>query len=106
MIPRAIIVSALLMAISIPMILQKVPRNRFFGFRTRYTLSTDEVWYRANRIAGIALFLAGLFWLMAAHLVPVIIHDHDLAPKLVAVLGVAGLLVAVGASAWLVYRRP
>ena len=43
---------------SIPMILKLVPPNRAYGFRTRATLSDRELWYRANRFAGCALFLA------------------------------------------------
>jgi SdpI/YhfL family protein len=42
-------VPLLIIVLSIPMILRKVPRNSLYGFRTAYTLSSDEVWYRANK---------------------------------------------------------
>ena len=44
--------------VSIPLILKVVPRNSFYGFRTPSTLASDEVWFRANRFAGWALFIA------------------------------------------------
>ena len=34
------------------MILSKVPPNSAYGFRTAKTLSSQEVWYPANRAAG------------------------------------------------------
>ena len=34
------------------MILDKVPPNGVYGFRTPKTLSSPEVWYPANRAAG------------------------------------------------------
>jgi hypothetical protein len=43
-----LIVPGLIIAVAIPLIIGKVPRNRFYGFRTRYSLSSDEVWYRAK----------------------------------------------------------
>ena len=45
---------------SIPLILKVVPRNSFYGFRTPSTLSSDEIWFRANHFAGWALFLAAI----------------------------------------------
>jgi uncharacterized membrane protein len=42
---------------SVPLMLNLVPRNNFYGFRTQKTLANDEVWFRANRFAGCALFL-------------------------------------------------
>jgi uncharacterized membrane protein len=35
-----------------------VPPNRLYGFRTRQTLSNRELWFRVNRFAGSALFIA------------------------------------------------
>ncbi|MDF1752604.1 MAG: SdpI family protein [Verrucomicrobiales bacterium] len=37
-------------------------RNQLYGFRTRKTLSSDEIWYPANQYAGKAL----LWWSGAA----------------------------------------
>jgi hypothetical protein len=58
-------------AVSVPMILGRVPPNCIYGFRTRRTLSNPDIWYPANRFAGCALLLAaglslGLVWLLPA----------------------------------------
>ena len=59
----------LVAGLSVPLILRRVPRNVFYGFRTRKTLASDAVWYPANVFAGQALALAsvaaaGLVWLL------------------------------------------
>jgi hypothetical protein len=38
-----LLVPLVIILLSIPMILGKVPRNSVYGFRTAYTLSSDEV---------------------------------------------------------------
>ena len=38
--------------------LKVVPPNRAYGFRTQQTLADRELWFRANRFAGCALFIA------------------------------------------------
>ena len=38
--------------------LNAVPPNGFYGFRTQQTLADRELWFRANRFAGCALFIA------------------------------------------------
>jgi uncharacterized membrane protein len=40
--------------------LNVVPPNRVYGFRTRQTLSNPKLWFRANRFAGWALFIAAV----------------------------------------------
>jgi uncharacterized membrane protein len=49
-----------LIAISLPMMYDKVPPNGFYGFRTPRTMSDPNLWYPANRVAGRNLALAGL----------------------------------------------
>lgn len=49
-----------LIAISLPMMYDKVPPNGFYGFRTPRTMSDPNPWYPANRVAGRNLALAGL----------------------------------------------
>lgn len=55
-----ILVHALIIALSIPLILKMIRRNRFYGFRVPKTLASDEVWYPANVMAGKALCLCSL----------------------------------------------
>ena len=49
----------LVILICVPMILERVPPNNWYGFRTPRTLSDPNVWYPANRIAGQYLAVAG-----------------------------------------------
>lgn len=63
---------AVLIVATIPMILGIVPRNPLYGFRTQYTMSSDEVWYPANRIAGVAILVSGLVWAGLAIVLPII----------------------------------
>lgn len=49
---------AIIAAVSIPLMLKVVPPNNFYGFRTRQTLANRELWFRANRFAGWAMFVA------------------------------------------------
>ena len=53
-----LIATFVIAVVSIPMILKLVPRNPYYGFRTPATLSSDELWYPANRFAGWALLIA------------------------------------------------
>jgi hypothetical protein len=53
LVPCAIIAVA-----SVPLMLKLVPPNRANGFSTRRTLADPGLWYRANRFAGFALFIA------------------------------------------------
>jgi uncharacterized membrane protein len=53
LVPCAIIAVA-----SVPLVFNWVPPNRFYGVRTRRTLSNRELWFRANRFAGRALLIA------------------------------------------------
>lgn len=49
----------LLAGVSLPLVAGRVKRNGVYGFRTPKTLSSDDVWYAANRYAGRQLFGAG-----------------------------------------------
>jgi len=61
------VASLVLMAIAIPLLLQKVKPNRWYGVRTARTLNDDGLWYRANRLYGIAMLTAGgAFFLLSA----------------------------------------
>ena len=47
-----IFVPLLALALAVPLILEKVPPNNTYGFRTSKTRSAPEIWYPANRVAG------------------------------------------------------
>ena len=59
----------LMAASALPMVLGKVPPNPIYGFRTPKTLSSPEVWYVANRIAG---------WFMIAGAALALCHNFAL----------------------------
>src|SRR5262249_24487522 len=46
--------------LSIPLIRNRVPPNRYYGFRTPKTLSDAKIWYEVNHISGKDMFLAGV----------------------------------------------
>jgi uncharacterized membrane protein len=47
-------------AIGLPMALQMVPPNVFYGIRTSETLASEQVWYAANYWAGVVAIILGL----------------------------------------------
>lgn len=49
----------ILIGVSIPLVLKKIPPNQWYGFRVPKTFSSDHIWYEANRVAGIDFCLAG-----------------------------------------------
>ena len=67
----------LMVVLAIPMILQRVRPNVWYGFRTAKTLSDESIWYPANRYAGKALLYAGV------------------------VIAVASLVLYLGAKVWI-----
>ena len=44
--------SLFFISISIPLIYKKIPRNKYYGFRTRRALSDDTIWYDVNAYFG------------------------------------------------------
>lgn len=65
--------SAIIGALSVPLILRKVPPNTFYGFRIPLTLSKPEIWYPVNAFAGWALLIAAassaiFVWIAPPHI--------------------------------------
>jgi len=52
-------VGLLFVALSIPLIQERVPPNSTYGFRTAKSLSDPNIWYAINRISGRDLLVAG-----------------------------------------------
>jgi hypothetical protein len=50
----------------IPLMLQRVPPNPWYGFRVQATLENPAVWYPANRYLGKCLLAFGLFVMVTA----------------------------------------
>ena len=87
------------------LILEKVSRNHLYGFRTAYTMSSDEVWYRANKIYGIALLVAGVAWLALGLILSHVMASPRTAQRALVWFGTASILLAVAVSSWLTYRK-
>lgn len=49
-----------MVSLAVPMLMRWVRPNAIYGFRTAKTLSSESVWYAANRFAGASLVGAGL----------------------------------------------
>ena len=58
--------NALFALVSLPLVLRKVPRNGFYGYRTRATLGSDFVWYEANAYFGWRFLIASAATCIAA----------------------------------------
>ena len=86
---------AIIAVASVPLMLKLVPPNGVYGFRTRRTLADSDVWYRANRFAGCALFIASAISAAIFAARPELASGKELA-------GLAALLlplaIALGAS--------
>jgi len=50
----------LLIVLSIPLLLGKVPPNWFYGVRTKKTLSSKDIWYKANKYSARDLIKLGV----------------------------------------------
>jgi hypothetical protein len=56
----------LLSALSIPLILRRIPPNGLYGFRVKATLENPDLWYAVNAYSGWRLLAAGLSAVVAA----------------------------------------
>jgi uncharacterized membrane protein len=68
----------LLIALSVPLLYNKIPPNSIYGFRLPQTIQDPHVWYAANRYSARWLFIAGVCIVVAAvllYLVPGITVD-------------------------------
>ncbi len=93
--------SALLMAVSVPLLLGRVERNNTYGVRTAETLGNEHVWKRGNIFGGRLLFLTGLVQLVAVialYCVP-FLHGNIIAYNVACGVFIVASLLA--ASAWI-----
>jgi len=63
--------SLLLVLIAVPLALRLVPRNVIYGFRTRTTRASEEIWFSANAYFGrrlIVLSLCGILFNLGTYL--------------------------------------
>ncbi len=93
----------LIVGFSVPMILRRVKRNPWYGFRTPKTLADERVWYAANAYSGRLLLMLGALWAVGAvvlRYVPGIGTDLTGYSVACGVTLIVGLLAVVGLSLW------
>lgn len=61
-----IITGVVFIALSVPLILRKIPPNSWYGFRTHQTLSNDNIWYSVNHMAGMDFMIVGFIIIIVA----------------------------------------
>ena len=59
------IMGLLFAGLSIPLLLNKIPPNGWYGFRTRLTLSDPRIWYPVNAWGARRLLWIGVVTLLA-----------------------------------------
>jgi hypothetical protein len=94
----------LLMALSVPMILRKIPPNGLYGFRVKRTMENPDIWYPVNAYSGKWLLAIGLVMVLAStglYLIPGISLDV----YSYAVLGVWVVVFTIGMVASVRYMN-
>ena len=93
-------VSALFVALALPLALRRIPRNAVYGYRTRATMADDETWYDANAWFGwslVASSVGGAFVAWAIHLARPFSPETFL-PVSVALLAAPALVAAIATA--------
>ena len=61
-----VIFGALLAGLAVPLLLDKVPPNGWYGFRVPSTLYNPDLWYKVNRYMARWLLAAGIVTMVGA----------------------------------------
>ena len=61
-----LVLGSLCCVLSIPLLMQKIPPNLFYGLRTPRTLSDKNLWYKTNRWVGLVLSISSLIAIVGA----------------------------------------
>jgi uncharacterized membrane protein len=88
--------ATLLAILALPLAMAVVPPNRIYGYRTTRTLADREVWFRANRVAGLAVIVASAVALSVYLYEPELASGRSLPGVLVLVVPVLLALVGTG----------
>ena len=81
-----------LILVSIPLILRRIPQNRFYRLRIASTLGNKSVWYDANALVARHFLLLGLLLVCLKFVVSPMNRIPVL--SIVAVIGVTGMTSA------------
>ena len=96
---KTVLIGVLLSAVGVALALKLVPPNPVVGVRTSKTRSSREMWYAANRLAGINTVIAGMIVVVAALVVPRLMPDYSEGPRVlivgpIVIFAVVGIMVA------------
>ena len=86
-------IGPVLVLLSIPLILRRIPQNRFFGLEIPATCGNKRVWYDANALCGRHLLLLGLLMVMLEFLLP-----RSMRTPVLATIGWIGFFGIIGAD--------
>ena len=102
---KYVIAGIVFITISIPSILQLVPPNNYWGFRTTKTFSDERIWYAANRVSGIDLLLAGLAIVIGTMITAKLVRwDRRRANRICFSIFLLSLLAALAHGFWALSR--
>jgi len=82
--------------LALPMAFRLIPKNKFYGFRARRSVGSDEEWYRSNQTAGIAMVIAGFVTILSAVLVPRFVADDRTVTVVCTGVLFLSLFIAIG----------
>jgi uncharacterized membrane protein len=94
------VAGALLVVVGVPLALRKVPPNKWYGLRTRRTLSDERAWYDVNRIAAQGMVIVGVV-LTVASLVLFLLAEELSEMTRLTVLAVVVLVAVAGLGAYI-----
>lgn len=103
-----VVFGLLLAALAVPLLLDKVPPNPWYGFRVPSTLSDPALWYKVNRYTARGLLATGVLTALGAiilYRVPDLSVDAY-AWLALAVFAVPFLITIVTAARYLRRMRP
>ena len=92
----------LLFIVAGPLVLGLIPRNRFYGVRTRKTLSDDRIWYQVNRLTAAVIMVGSCVYVAVAALLPYdrLTSDNFVTWGIHLAAFLVPLVIAVGLAIW------
>ena len=86
-----VFVGVLFVLLSIPLMLEKIPLNGLYGFRTENTLSDPEIWYRVNKDFGYKFAYAGVISIVCN--IILFLYSDILNINYIIIIGILSLIV-------------
>lgn len=100
------LIPILIVLLAIPLLFDKIPPNRWYGFRTVTSMSSDQAWYHSNKIAAKGMCVAAAIWMAASLVLPQLMADKQQASMIGLWFGLFCVLAAVIVTQVIVSRYP